>query len=199
MNDLPLDVHIEKQTVKIKKCSGVYFPAEDSILLASSIPPTDTLLEIGCGSGFVSIYMAMMGSRVCCSDIDTIAVQCTKINANLNAVDITVLHGDLFSAVSGSFKTIVFNPPYLSGEDSESNLIDGKQWYGGKDGFQTIRRFLSSCDKYLEKNGSVYIILSSLTDIKSLRDEFSQLVFKVVGQQSFFFEHIYCFMVSGFK
>lgn len=176
----------------------MYFPSDDSILLASCIKTADTVLEIGCGSGLISIYMALKGAIVHCSDIDPKAVMCTRYNAHLNGVDICAMESDVFNAITGQFSTIIFNPPYLSGEQSEIDVDDSRQWYGGQDGFDVTRKFLNQCGNFLRKGGSVYIILSSLTDIQSLKDDFSDLVFTVCGERSFFFEHIYCFLVSGF-
>lgn len=198
MSELNTEIRLGNLRIKLRKCDGVYFPSDDSILLATSIKPTDTMLEIGCGSGLISIYMAMSGATVKCSDIDPRAVACTNYNAQLNDQDIRAVEGDMFNAISGKFSTIVFNPPYLSGEDAEADIEDSKQWYGGKDGLDITRTFLEQCDKFLKKNGTAYIILSSLTDIQSLKKQFHNLSFTVVGERSFFFERIYCFCVSGF-
>lgn len=198
MSELKTEISLGNLRIKMRKCDGVYFPSDDSILLATSMKPTDSFLEIGCGSGLISIYMAMCGAIVQCSDIDPRAVACTNYNAQLNGLDIHAVEGDMFSAISGKFSTIAFNPPYLPGEDSEADIDDSKQWYGGNDGLEVARTFLEQCNKFLKKDGTVYIILSSNTDIQSLKRQFQDLSFTVVGERSFFFERIYCFCVSGF-
>lgn len=73
-----------------------------------------TVLDLGCGTGRLSIGAAFLGAKsVVGVDIDKaaidVATQNTK-NANLNA-DVNWLIGDV-DAVAGKFDTVVENPPF---------------------------------------------------------------------------------------
>ena len=159
-------VHYEKYAgISIENCSGVYRPAEDSFLILDHIIPGNRVLEIGCGSGIISIYCAKIGRDVTCCDVAQSARDCTEKNAIRNHVDLQIVDSQLFGNINGKYDTIVFNPPYLPTED---RYEESEQWDGGKDGFDVIRPFFKSAKNYLEDHGSIYIILSSLTDIEGL-------------------------------
>src|SRR3989338_1117492 len=103
----------------------VYYPREDSELLAKVIDSLDlkgkAVLETGCGSGFLSILMAKKCADVTAVDINTEAVEITGKNAAANGAKINTFISDLFSAVGGTFDIIVFNPPYLPVEEGEND------------------------------------------------------------------------------
>ena len=174
----------------IESCEGVYEPAEDSLLLLRSVRCGKRCLEIGCGTGIISIYCAQSGSMVDAVDINPLAVKCTSENAKRNDVHIMAKQSDLFSNITGEYDTIVFNPPYLPVTDQ----LDGsEQWNGGADGFQVTRRFLWELPKFLARDGKAFIILSDLTDTGKLMNEFNNLMFIEIGKETFDFESIYCY------
>jgi len=66
------------------------------------INPADTVLDVGCGSGILSIISLLLGAQhVCAIDIDPAgAITATKKNAELNPIDlgkIRILAGDVLS------------------------------------------------------------------------------------------------------
>ena len=152
----------------------VYYPREDSLLIAKVLENTDvkgkTVLEIGCGSGFLSVLLAKKGASVTAVDISEEAVETTKTNAETNGTKITILKSDLFSSVGGKFGLIVFNPPYLPVEDGETDFT----YAGGLSGRETIERFVSGVKDYLLPNGIVLIVISSLTGEKETTNLFEK-------------------------
>ncbi len=67
-----------------------------------------SVIDMGCGSGILGIYAAKKGAlRVYSIDFDEWSVRNTKENANLNNVELIVLHGDA-AALSGLPKVDVF-------------------------------------------------------------------------------------------
>lgn len=156
-NDLTLDVP-----------EDVYCPGEDSELLAKTIEGTQLrgkkTLEVGCGSGLLSIIMAKHGADVTAVDIDTSAVAATKENAVSNGVSINAYVSDLFSNADGRYDLIVFNPPYLPVEDGENDAT----YAGGATGRETIEKFIRSAKKHLNPNGAILLLISSLTGEKEV-------------------------------
>lgn len=72
----------------------------------------DTVLDIGCGSGILSIAGVLLGGKNAVGvDIDEAAVKVAKENAILNGVqDFTdYIHGDLAEKVNGKFRVICAN------------------------------------------------------------------------------------------
>ncbi|QRF75796.1 putative S-adenosylmethionine-dependent methyltransferase [Thermoplasmatales archaeon] len=180
--------------VTVETCRGVYAPAEDTFLVVDNAMVGSALLEVGSGSGFTSIYYAKMGKAVSACDISEAAVECTLENARRNSVSINAFRSDLFSAVRGKYDTIIFNPPYLPSDD---DLEEAIQWNGGSDGFAVVRPFLDAAFGFLRRDGKIYIVLSSLTDYKSLEQEYGNYTFSIVASQSFFFETIFLFLLTS--
>lgn len=188
-----LIVHYSRyRDIGIEDCKSVYRPAEDTLLIMEHMIPGNKVLEIGCGTGIISIYCAKMGRAVTCCDISEAALDCTEKNMIRNKVAIDVINSSLFDNINGKFNTIVFNPPYLPVED---RIEGAEQWNGGKEGFDVIRPFLKKAMNFLEPDGSIFIILSSLTDIGKLISEFPKYTFKLLASESYFFESIFLYQL----
>lgn len=186
-------IHYEKYSgISIESCQGVYRPAEDTFLVLDNIIPGNTVLEVGCGTGIISVYCAKIGRKVTCCDVAQAARNCTEKNAIRNHVELEILDSQLFGNISGKYETIIFNPPYLP---TDGDIEESEQWDGGRDGFDIIRPFFKSAADHLEDHGSIYVILSSLTNIEALIKEFSNYSFKEKARQSFFFETIILYQV----
>lgn len=81
--------------------------------LESYISESSTVLDIGCGSGILSIASLLLGAKSAFGvDIDSLAVKTAKANALQNGFDeskFKVVQGDLSDKVSGKFNVIVAN------------------------------------------------------------------------------------------
>ncbi len=74
--------------------------------------PNDTVLDIGCGSGILSIAGVILGAESAIGvDIDEGAVKVAKENATMNSVTekTTYIHGDLAEKVDGQFDIVCAN------------------------------------------------------------------------------------------
>uniref|UniRef100_A0A0M3IUL4 Methyltransferase HEMK2 n=1 Tax=Ascaris lumbricoides TaxID=6252 RepID=A0A0M3IUL4_ASCLU len=108
---------------------SVYEPAEDTFLLLDALEKDAEVLrdrdvsivvEVGCGSGVVSAFCAQLLQRPACilaTDVNFMALKCTKNTAILNAIDLDTVQCDLIVALSDRLRGIVdlllFNPPYV--------------------------------------------------------------------------------------
>ncbi|MCL4336038.1 MAG: methyltransferase [Candidatus Thermoplasmatota archaeon] len=178
--------------ISIEPCKNVYPPSEDTFLVLDNIVPGHTVLEIGCGSGIISVYCATLGSTVTCCDVSEAALACTEKNAIRNHVTLDLINSNLFQRITGKFDTIIFNPPYLPTEDRIEN---SEQWDGGTTGFDITRPFLNDAADHLEDGGTIYLILSSLTNIDALVSEYKNYDFKEKARDSFFFETLFLFEI----
>lgn len=81
--------------------------------LEDYIKEDSTVLDIGCGSGILSIASLLLGAKNATGvDIDALAVKTAKMNAKENGFDegrFTAVQGDLSDKVSGKFDIVVAN------------------------------------------------------------------------------------------
>jgi release factor glutamine methyltransferase len=172
----------------------IYLPREDSYLMSrilkEKIPdmlkknPDLKFLEIGVGSGIhlqTALNLGVKNKNIFSSDIDKKSV------SHCNLLGFTCINSDLFEKIRGKFDLIIFNPPYLpedSREPEDSKLVTT----GGKKGDEIINRFLKQAKNYLEKNGEIFLITSSL----SPEINFEKLGYnaKEIGCEKLFFERL---------
>ncbi|MHA1531744.1 MAG: HemK2/MTQ2 family protein methyltransferase [Candidatus Heimdallarchaeota archaeon] len=157
--------------------SDVYDPAEDSFLLAENVRDltNEKVLEVGSGSGYVSLYLAKKFPRVefFCVEINQIAANTTKKNAKQNAINLEVICSDLFSSLLANendlqfFDIVMFNSPYLPVKDFGQLEL---AWSGGIDGLDVVKPFLKALPFFLKNNGCCYLVVSSKTNLALLEN-----------------------------
>lgn len=170
---------------------GVYSPSDDTFLLLEimDLDGDENVLEIGCGSGFISLHCALKGCKVMSVDLSRKAIENTLYNANRNGLDIDTAVMDMFSGLSGRWDVIIFNPPYLP---NENGLEFDHRWDGGERGDEALTRFLSEAQKYLKEEGYVYTVFSDrapLENIEALIDK--RYILLRTRSKTFSFETIY--------
>ena len=114
----------------------VYPPREDTDLLASVLEKVTPFgkkrfLEIGSGSGALSILAAALGWQVEASDINPYAVAATRFNAIENNVEISTSEGGIGPFQDGqhtqwmnpgSYDLVIWNMPYIPAEEIQEYL-----------------------------------------------------------------------------
>lgn len=82
-------------------------------VLENTLQEGDTLLDVGCGSGILSIAACLLGADSAFGvDIDPLAVRTAVENGEengLTAPKYTVVHGDLVDKVAGEYDVVVAN------------------------------------------------------------------------------------------
>ncbi len=190
--------------IKIETLETVYKPAEDSYLLIEMLSEylkdkkeKMTLLDMGSGTGIIGLCAATNKniSKVIMADINKESIMLTKRNflANKHQIkaDINIVESDLFDKLDTFiFNIITFNPPYLPNENNAELMKDA--FYGGWSGIETTKRFLEKAKSHIAKDGRIFIIASSLSDIESLRRFIIASDFKIEneGKIHIFFEDI---------
>lgn len=184
-------------SIEIDVMPEVYNPSDDTFLLLKviyGVTAGTRFLEMGTGTGLVSIHAARLGATVTAADINPHAVECTLRNAAKNGVRMDVIRSDLFEKVQGNYDVIVFNPPYLPGAATSTSWIE-RAWSGGDEGSEVAVRFLVDAWKHLSPGGKIFMILSSIgglmTILKSARDKYES---EMIEEQHMFFESIYAYM-----
>ena len=168
----------------------LYEPAEDSFLLLSFVKDyaKGRMLDMGCGSGILAKEAMKYSNDVFAVDIDEEAIEfCRKQG-------ISAVRSNLFSNVNGKFDIVIFNPPYLPRDKRESKK-DSLALSGGKNGHKIIEKFLKQTKKHLNKNGKILVVVSSLTgDVEKLFKG-NGYEFKMLKQESYFFEKLMVYLV----
>ncbi|MBB6068334.1 HemK2/MTQ2 family protein methyltransferase [Methanococcus maripaludis] len=197
---------IEINGIKIKTHPKVYVPAEDSELLIENLVDVKnkTVLDVGTGSGIQAINAVKQGAlKVIGIDINPYAVDCAKINSELNEIDSKKLFfktSDLFKNIDEKFDVILFNAPYLPTSDEEKlEKYLNYAFDGGKDGREVLDKFLDEVANYLKKDGIIQILQSSLTDGNKTIEKMEKLGFvaKQTGSLKFSFEELQ--VITGWK
>jgi HemK-related putative methylase len=179
---------------------AVYEPREDSFLLQKIVEEcaVGSVLEIGTGSGIQSITAAKSQgvTSVTAVDINPKALTVAKNNAKKVGLEkrITFKKSNLFSAVQGTFDTIIFNPPYLPNDARVKDVaLDG-----GKKGYELTVKFLEEVNIYLTQPGVVLLLFSSYTK-KHIIDETIDamcLTSSLVAEQKLDHEVLYVYKIE---
>ncbi|WP_035578154.1 methyltransferase [Halomonas sp. TG39a] len=113
--------------------------------LESSLPKKPLkVLDMGCGDGIISAWLAQRGHHVTAVDVSAFAVEACKRSLAANGLAGRVLCSDVFSALEGEqFDWIVSNPPFHKERDIS---------YGPS------QRLISQAPEHLNTGGRLVIV-----------------------------------------
>ena len=177
---------------------GIYLPREDSYLIQKHVKAhvKGKVLDMGTGSGILAKTALEHTEDVIACDVDKTAVKfATEQGVN-------VIHSDLFSNLAiktdkDRFSLIMFNPPYLPNEPGAKDVaLDG-----GKNGYETIGRFLDSANPFLHENGKILLLFSSLTKKQKIDEYIERNCFssKLIDREKLAFEELYVYSIEKTK
>jgi release factor glutamine methyltransferase len=136
-------------------------------------------LELGAGSGLISLFAAKRGAFVTASDISLTAVYNIEKNVKMNDANVEVIHSDLFDDIPHRrYDYIIINPPYY-----KKTPVSEKEfaWFGGDD-FQYFRKLFTQLGNNFYENTNVLMVISDEADlemIKSISAEYKFLLKEV--------------------
>jgi release factor glutamine methyltransferase len=140
--------------------SDVMVPKRGSILLARhmGVRPTDAVLDLGTGAGFLAVLAARTARRVVATDVVPACVESARANAILNglAAKVDVRLGSLFAPVPGStFDLILANLSQMPTPPGRDAITDPRALAddGGPDGWSLLDAVIREAPHYLRAGG----------------------------------------------
>lgn len=160
------------QGIKITVVPGV-FPPNFTISTRILLKYIDTLnldgktlLELGCGSGIISLLAAKKGAVVTASDINEKALEQLKVSAQKNKLKLKIVKSDLFNTIPETrFDYIIINPPYYP---KKPKNVAEQAWYCGEN-FEYFQKLFEHLPLYLNSEVTAIMILSEDCDINQIK------------------------------
>jgi release factor glutamine methyltransferase len=126
-------------------------------------------LEVGCGSGLISLLAVSKNAVVTALDINPLAVKNTLENYQLNQKNfnkkINVIESDLFIKLEKfDYDIIVVNPPYFF---KDARIIEEHAWYCGQNG-EYFDKFFFQLKNYRSRKTLIYMILSDGCELERI-------------------------------
>lgn len=158
-------ISVEICGIQLDVFRGVYNGGGDTELMIDSavVTPSDTFLEVGCGSGAISIHLARKAKFGMGVDVNPAAVANSRHNANrLGIQNVEFRQGDVFGDVVDRFDVVLFNPPFTShpAQDYSERMF----WDPSDHAKQS---FFSGVTSRLRSGGRVYFGWASLDSLDS--------------------------------
>lgn len=184
----------------------VYTPAEDSYLLKREVKKYLTninkkhengkskikVLDMGSGSGIQALTCLEQGinkQSILCADIDKGTV------GYLKKQKLKTVHTDLFSRINKDekFDLIIFNAPYLPEDEYDKE----KDTTAGKEGYETIIRFIRQAKTHLDGKGVILLLFSSLSKPQIILNYAKREGYKTekLAEEKLFFEKLYVYLL----
>ncbi|WP_375256694.1 HemK2/MTQ2 family protein methyltransferase [Streptomyces sp. MNP-20] len=161
---------------------GVYAPQYDTDLLTRSlrreaIDEDTAVLDLGSGSGALSVAAAALGARVTAVDISRRAVLTTRLNALRNGLRVTAHRGDLADALPGACcDLLVSNPPYVPGPSSGlPRRGAARAWEAGTEGRAVVNRVCDAAPRVLRPGGALLMVHSGLCGVTATLGRLARL------------------------
>ena len=175
---------------------GVLIPRQDTeisvevILKILKNNNIKNLLEIGCGSGIVSVTLDLETRGqvdITAVDISPQAIKNTNVNKNNLKSNIKILESNLFEEINEKFDLIYSNPPYIKSHEIENLQVEVRDHEprlaldGGSDGLYFYRKIIKDAPIFLNSHGFLVFEIGydEAEDISSImRENFDLKIYR---------------------
>lgn len=159
------------RNLELKVGPGVLVPRPESELLVGAVlthianlPAPVSVIDLGSGSGALALAIATeaSNSRVIAVEKSDEALVWLKKNVETIVEDLRIVHSDVNDALPGiKCDVVIANPPYVEDEsDLPRDVVEHEPaiaLFGGKDGMDAPRQFISSASRLLKSGGLLAI------------------------------------------
>ncbi|NJD23171.1 MAG: methyltransferase [Melioribacter sp.] len=153
------------------------------------------VLELGAGSGIISIYCQKRGAFVTASDISEKVIKNLHLNSKVNNASIKIILSDLFDNIpDDGFDFIIINPPYFAKDPISENDY---AWYCGRD-LEYFKKLFLQLEKFQKKKIIILMILSEDCQIDKIQmiAKNNNYKFKLVKKIKNWWEVNYLFLIE---
>ncbi len=155
-----------------------------------------SILELGAGSGLISIYCAKEKQAiVTSSDVSSLSIKNLLENSNLNRVSIRIVQSDLFENLNpDDFEMIIINPPFYPGNPkTESEAA----WYCGEN-FEYFRKLFFQLRERAKPDVILYMVVSEDCEINTIEGIANQNDFQMtlVLERKFWGERNFIYKIT---
>ena len=158
------------------------FPSSIELAKLLDIQPGERVLDLGCGSGLLSIAAAKLGARsVVAVDMDPLSLETTMINAQKNGVE------ELINVYAGSWYEALKEKPHVAGGNNRFDVIIAtppqtpaprpfSPRYGGPDGTLHLFKIIDGAKYFLKpESGRLWLLAISLANPPALLSRLKEL------------------------
>jgi release factor glutamine methyltransferase len=126
-----------------------------------------SFLELGCGSGIISLFARSKEATVTASDINKTALENLKKASEENNLEVDFVYSNLFENLQNkNFDYILINPPYYP---KQAKNVKEQAWFCGDD-FQYFKNLFNQLPPYINKENQTYMILSEDCEFKTISE-----------------------------
>jgi 16S rRNA (guanine1207-N2)-methyltransferase len=137
---------------KIDRGSSLLVAAIRNHLAGSDSPQINTVLDLGCGYGYISVMLAYLGaSHILATDNNIAAVNACRQNFIAHGITGEVRADDCAGHIDQRFDTVVCNPPFHLGFDTSRALT---------------AKFLNSARRRLLPAGRAFFVVNQFISIE---------------------------------
>ncbi len=129
---------------KIDKGSA-YLIEELKLFLDRLPTPPESILDLGCGYGYLSLNCSTLGAKITATDNNAAALRLCKENLEQQGVEADVIAADCAEGIHKQFPLIVCNPPFHQGFSVDGDMTD---------------RFLNAARRRLQANGIACFVVN---------------------------------------
>lgn len=146
---------------------GMYLSTQYFLAHIKRLPLVkQSCLELGAGSGLISLWCARAGANMVASDISTLAIENLRENAERNQVKLEVIHSDLFDSIPArQFDLIFINPPYYPGKPTDEA---SHAWYCGPE-FEYFQKLFRTMSAFVHPGSRVLMVLSEDCELDRIK------------------------------
>ena len=123
------------------------------------------ILELGAGSGLISLWLCRAGAICFASDINPESLRSIRESCVENDLSLQTIHSDLFDRIDeNSFDYILINPPFYPKKPNDNREA---AFFCGED-FQYFEKLFSQLPSFLLPGNQSFMILSDDVEIETI-------------------------------